>query len=185
MLSKMDQQKEKIMHFSRIICILLGVAIGIVIAVSIISLIVWPISGLNLPTEIVNINGVDTEVPYILIFGDTKVLMPVIWQPGSDYSGIQSVILGLGLNVGAVGFISCIFTLIGLWSTKRVFKLLRENGSPFREDVVKALKRLAIVLLILGFMTGLLTFLMAGIVWVLCLVFDYGRALQNESDATL
>ena len=32
--------------------------------------------------------------------------------------------------------------------------MLRENGSPFREDIVKALKRLTIVLLITGGVPG-------------------------------
>jgi hypothetical protein len=184
MLSKMEKQKEKIKQYSKIVYILLNIAIGVVIAISIIALLTWPISGLNLPTEIVNINGMDTEMPYLFKLGETHVYLPT-WQSGFDFSGIQAVLFGLGLNVGAVGFFGCVFTIIGLWCTRRVFKLLRENGSPFREDVVKALKRLAIVLLFVGFASGVVAFLVAGIVWALCLIFDYGCALQNESDTTL
>jgi hypothetical protein len=95
------------------------------------------------------------------------------------------LIPGIGSTVGIGGFIGVIFTIIALRFTKRVFRLLRENGSPFREDIVKALKRLTIILLITGTVSGAIPFLAAGIVWVLCLVFDYGRELQNESDTTL
>jgi hypothetical protein len=184
MSSKMEQQKEKIKHFSKIICILLNIAIGIVIAISILTLLLWPVSGLNLPTEIVNINGIDTELPYLFKLGETHVYLPTIGS-GFDFTGIQAILFGLGFNVGAIGFLGCVFTIIGLWFTKRVFKLLRENGSPFREDIVKALKRLAIVLLFVGFAAGMVAFLASGIVWALCLIFDYGRALQNENDTTL
>jgi hypothetical protein len=81
--------------------------------------------------------------------------------------------------------VGVILTLIVIRLAKKVFMLLRENGSPFREDVIKSLKRLTIFLLILGGVSGVVTFLAAGIVGVFCLIFDYGRVLQNESDTTL
>ena len=97
--------------------------------------------------------------------------------------GIQ----GFGSTIGAVNLnlVGVILTLIAIRFAKKVFMLLRENGSPFREDVVKSLKKLAIFLLILGGVSGVVTFLAAGIVGVFCLIFDYGRMLQNESDTTL
>jgi hypothetical protein len=62
---------------------------------------------------------------------------------------------------------------------------LRDDGSPFREDIVRALKRLAIALLVIGALSGVIPLLAAGVVWVLCLIFSYGSALQSESDTTL
>jgi hypothetical protein len=181
----MEQQKQKIKHFSKIICILLNIAIAVVIAISILTILIWPLSGLNLPTETININGIDTEVPYLFKFGETHVYMPIMWQTNFDFSGLQTLIPLLGINVGAIGLLGCIFIIIGLWFTKKVFKLLQENGSPFRKDVIKALKHLAIVLLFVGFASGIVAFLTAGIVWALYLIFDYGCTLQNENDTTL
>jgi hypothetical protein len=37
----------------------------------------------------------------------------------------------------------------------------------------------------LGFASGVVAFLAAGIAWALCLIFDYGCALQNENDTTI
>jgi len=176
----MEKQIEKIMRFSRVVCILLNIAIGVSIALGVLILLAWLLSGKNLPTETVIINGVNMEMPYLFKLGDTKVFMPVLWKSGFESSGIW-----FGLNASLGDFLGVIFTIIGLRFTKKVFKLLRENGSPFRDDVVKELKRLTIVLLVVGFVSGIVAFLAAGIVWVLCLIFDYGRALQNESDTTL
>jgi len=91
-------------------------------------------------------------------------------------------------SIPAVGFgdlLQTIFTIVGLGFAKTVFKLLRENGTPFRDNVVMSLKKLAVALLCVGAVSGVIPFLAAGIVWVLCLVFNYGRTLQNDSDTTL
>jgi hypothetical protein len=125
------------------------------------------------------------EVQPLFKLGNTKVILPMIWKSGFNFSGLKALIPGIGITVGIGGFISVIFTIFSLRFTKRVFRLLRENGSPFREDVVKTLKRLTIVLLITGGVSGVIPFLAAGIVWVLYLIFDYGCALQYESDTTL
>jgi len=181
----MEKQTEKIMRFSKVVCILLNIAIGVFIAIGILTLVAWLLTGTNLPTEIVTINGVDMEVKVLFKLGNTNVTLPITWKSGFDFSGIQALIPGVGTTVGIGDFLGVIFTIIALRFTRRVFKLLRENGSPFREDIVKALKRLTIVLLITGGVSGAIPFLAAGIVWVLCLIFDYGRELQNESDTTL
>ena len=181
----MEKQTEKIMRFSKVIYILLNVAIVYFIVIGILSLVAWLLTGTNLPTEMKTINGVDMEVPILFKLGDTSVLLPIIWQSGFDFSGIRALAPGLRFTVGIGDFIGVLFTIMALRFTKRVFKLLRENGSPFREDIVKALKRLTIILLITGGVSGAIPFLAAGIVWVLCMIFDYGRALQNESDTTL
>ena len=181
----MEKQTEKIMRFSKVICILLNIAIGVFIAIGILTLVAWLLTGTNLPTEIVTINGVDKEVPYLFKLGETRVFLPMIWESGLDFSRIGALIPGVGSTVGIGDLFGVIFTIITLRFTKRVFKLLRENGSPFRVDIIQAFKRLTIVLLITGGVSGAIHFLAAGIVWVLCMIFDYGRALQNESDTTL
>ena len=181
----MEKQTEKIMRFSKVVCILLNIAIGVFIAIGVLTLVAWLLTGTNLPTEIVTVNGVDMEVQVLFKLGSTNVILPIIWKSGFDFSCIQALIPGVGFAVGIGDFLGVIFTLIALRFTRRVFKFLRENGSPFREDIVKALQRLTIILLITGGVSGAIPFLAAGIVWVLCMIFDYGRALQNESDTTL
>ena len=181
----MEKQTEKIMRFSKVVCILLNIAIGVFIAIGILTLVTWLLSGTNLPTDIVTINGKEMEMPYLFKLGDTRVSLPMIWESGFDFTRIGAWIPGVGAAVGIGDFLGVIFTIVALRFTRRVFKLLRANGSPFREDIVKALKGLTIVLLITGGVSGAIPFLAASIVWVLCLIFDYGRTLQNESDTTL
>ena len=181
----MEKQTEKIMRFSRVVCILLSIAIVVSIVICVFIVLTWILSGANLPTETVTINGVETEVAYLFKLGETTVYLPVMWESGFDFSGILALINGSGLAVGIGDLLGVLFTIIGLRFAKKVFLLLRENGSPFRDEIVHALRRLAIVLLVVGCVSGIVAFLAAGIVWVLCLIFDYGRILQNESDTTL
>jgi len=180
----MEKQTEKIMRFSKVINILLNITIIVFIVVGALTLTAWFLSGSNLPSETITVNGLDMEVPYLFKLGDTKVFLPVIWKSGFDSSGIEQLLRGI-ITVSFGDFLGVIFTIIGLRFTKRVFELLRETGSPFRGNIVKALKRLTIVLLVTGCVSGVIPFLAAGIVWVLCLIFDYGCILQNESDTTL
>jgi uncharacterized membrane protein YccF (DUF307 family) len=103
-----------------------------------------------------------------------------MWESGFDFLGVRSLPI-----TGFDDFLLTIFTIVGLGYAKSVFKLLSQNSSPFREDVVKALIKLAIALLCMGAVSGVIPLLSAGIVWVLCLIFNYGHTLQNESDTTL
>ena len=181
----MEKQIEKIRQFSKVICILLTIAYITLIVIGVMVLSVWIWTTANLHTEVVMINGQEMELPLLFKLGETKVFLPVIWKAGFDFMGLG--IQGFGSAVGVVNLnlVGVILTLIVIRFAKKVFLLLRDNGSPFREDVAKSLKKLAIFLLILGGVSGVVTFLAAGIVGVFCLIFDYGRMLQNESDTTL
>jgi len=180
----MEMQTEKIKRFSRIICILLTIAYIALIVVAIMQLLAWILTTANLHTELVTIDGVEMEAPVLFKIGETNVVMPVVWESGYDISGVP-LLQGFASTIGISDFLATVFSLIGIRFAKKVFVLLRENGSPFRKDVVKSLKKLAIVLLVVGFVSGVISFLAAGIVWVLYLIFDYGRMLQDESDTTL
>lgn len=175
---------EKIKRFSKVICILLTITYITLIAVVVTEALAWPLSTANLHTEIVTINGVTVEAPVLFKIGETSVILPFIWKSGFEFTGIP-IIQGFFSTVGFSDILAAIFALIGVRFAKEVFKLLRENGSPFREDVVKSTRRLAIFLLLMGCVSGIIPFIAAGIVGVFCLVFDYGRMLQNESDTTL
>jgi hypothetical protein len=180
----MEKQTEKIKRFSKVICILLTITYIALIVVGVIELFAWIWSTANINTEIVTIDGVEMELPLLFKLGEHRVFWPVIWKSGFDFTGL-SVIQGFASTVGIGDFLSTIFTLIAIRLSRRVFLLLRENGSPFRDDIVKSLRKLAIFLLLMGGISGAVPFLAAGIVWVFCLIFDYGRMLQNESDTTL
>lgn len=182
----MEKQREKITQFSKVIYVLLRISYIVFICVGALYICSWLISLANMNTEIVTINGIEREVPILFKLGNTRVFLPVMWESGFDFQArfAPSVINSISApNFGDLLLV--IFTVIGLGYAKVVFKLLRDNGSPFREDVVKALKKLAIALLLIGVVSGIIPFLAAGVVWVLCLIFDYGRLLQNESDSTL
>ena len=177
----MEKQIEKIQRFSNVIDILLTVAFVIFIIVLAGEALVWLWSVLQLHTITTTINGQEMEFPLLFKLGDVNVALPVAWEAGLARSGLW----GSVPVVSVTDILGAAFTIVGLKHAKVVFKLLRDNGSPFREEIVKGMKKLAIVLLIMGFVMGVVPFLAAGITWVLCLIFDYGRALQDESDTTL
>ena len=176
-----ERQKEKIMRFSRIVYVLLRVAMIILIVVAVVELISWIWAGFGFETGTVTVGGTTMEAPLVGKLGNTSVYLPVAWNSGVDVLGLG----GFFSSVTFGDFLGTVFTIVGLRVARSVFKLLKENGSPFRDDVIKSMKKLAIVLLVVGFVSGFISFIAAGIVWVFCLVFDYGRTLQNESDTTL
>ena len=119
------------------------------------------------------------EAPLIFKLGSVSVYLPIMWESGFDFVGTRAFHI-----IGVEDLLLTVFTIIGLKFGMALFKLLRENGSPFREDTVKSMKKLAIALLCMGVVSGVASFLAAAIVWVLYLIFDYGRLLQNENDKT-
>lgn len=176
----MEQQRENIIRFSKIIYVLLKISFIALIIVGAAQALSGLWSLLSLHTEVLTIAGVDMEAPLLFKLGDIKVYLPVMWESGFDIMGVRS-----SKTVGFDDLLLTIFTIIGIGYAMSVFGLLREYGSPFREEVVRSLKKLAIAMLLMGAVSGVIPLVAAGIVWVLCLIFSYGHALQNESDTTL
>jgi hypothetical protein len=176
----MEKQTEKIRRFSRVIYILCKIAWIALIVAGALQALSFILSILKVNTELITVAGAEVEAPLLFKLGNTKVYLPMMWIPGYDVIGGHPA-----FQIGVSDLLLTVFSLVGLMYGKRVFRLLRDNGTPFREDVVTALKKLAIALLVMGAAAGYGTFLAAGIVWVLCMIFDYGRALQYESDTTL
>ena len=169
----MEKQTQKIRKFSKVVYIFLRIAFVVFIVVGALELFTWILT--------------IAKVQPIFKLGETTVyLYPVIELGDTD---VGSALLREWLpTFGEFGFeeiLGTVAIIVALKFTMRVFKTLRDNGSPFREEVIKELKKLAIALLVLGAFTGIVGFLAAGIVWVLYLIFDYGCALQAESDTTL
>ncbi|MDR1599345.1 MAG: hypothetical protein LBS11_05685 [Oscillospiraceae bacterium] len=176
----MEKQTEKIKRFSKVVHILLKVAFIALIVVGALQAFSLLWSFLDLNTEVLAIAGGEAEYPLLFKFGETKVYLPMAWETGFDFLGVRSI-----ASASLSGLLLTIFTIGGLGFAKVVFKLLKGNGSPFRDDVIGSLKKLSIALLLMGAVSGLVPFVAAGVVWVLCLIFEYGRILQNESDTTL
>ena len=177
----MEKQTEKIMKFSKVIFILLNIAFIALIIISAFQVLAFLWTRIDLPTEIVSIGGRDMEVPVLFKIGNTNIALPITWESGFGLFVTRTPFFELEIG----NLFGNILLIIGLGFVMSVFKKLREGGSPFREDIVKSLKKTSIALLCMGIVSGGTALAAAGIVWVLCLIFDYGRALQNESDTTL
>jgi hypothetical protein len=160
----MEKHTEEIKRFSEVIHTLLKIAFVAFIIIGIAEIAVWILARFS-------------DSPIFKV-GNMEVILPVISLKGG-YEGLFSLRIGIG------EILQTVFTIVALKYAEGIFKILKAYGSPFREDVVQKFKRLAIALLCVGVVTGIVGFLAAGIVWVLCLIFDHGCALQNESDTTL
>jgi len=175
-----EKQTEKIKRFSKVTHILLKIAFIALIVVGAFQVysLLW--SFLDLNTEVLTIAEVKAEYPLLFKLGETEVYLPMAWETGFDFLGVRSV-----ASANLSGLLLTVFTIIGLGFAMVVFKVVKESGSPFRDDVIKSLKKLSIALILMGAVSGFVPFVAAGVVWVLCLIFEYGRILQNESDTTL
>ena len=166
----MEKQTEKIKKFSKVIYILLRIAFIVFIVVGAFEIFAWILTLTEAPT-IFQLGNTTIKLPTMELFGGAPVSIPVIreWYP--EFM-LEEILRTVGV-------------IIALAYAKNIFKILKNDGLPFRKDVVKEFKRLAVALLVVGAFTGAVGFIAAGIVWVLCLIFDYGCALQAESDTTL
>jgi hypothetical protein len=172
---------QKIKRFSGIIYTLHKIAFVALIVIGVLEVLSWCLTVLALHTETVIVGGKSIEGPILFKIGDFKVYLPVFIMGGSDFD-----LSSLGILKFSFGdVLQTAFTIVIVAYAKGIFQILRDNGSPFREDVVEKFEKLAISLLCVGVVTGVVGFLAASIVWVLCLIFDYGCALQYESDTTL
>ena len=160
----MKEHREKIKKFSKTIYVMLQIVFVALIVTGAIEFFAW----------LVQIG----QIPLLFKFGDVTVVMPFFITEGITINGST-------FTFGIIEVVRTIITVIIVGMAKYLFKKLRVDGSPFLADIVKGLKTLSITLLFAGVFTGLNSFLSAGIVWLLCIVFEYGCVLQNESDTTL
>lgn len=101
--------------------------------------------------------------------------------------------------------VACVLLVVFLWFLRRVFRSTARDGHPFTEGNAADLRRGALVALVaaiatpvIGYTAGILTagtavdgslnlspIVGAFVFYLLSLMFDYGAALQRESDETL
>jgi len=166
----MNKQKEKISKFSKALCTVISVTFVVFIVIGILQVLSWVIT--------------IWDLPHVFTIGDTRVILPVILTNSIKIGDTNLIIPGF-VKGNLVGITQTIVTLIILSFTKSFFKLLCDDGTPFRTDVVKALRKTAIAIVVLALFTGVEGWIAAGVVYVLYLIFEYGCTLQNEIDTTL
>ena len=155
---------EKIKKFSKMTYFLLQVMFITLIITGIFEFFAW----------LVKIE----HITALFKFGAFTIALPSFIKNGITFNNSRYIF-------GFTEVIRTAMTIVIVGMAKKLFKKLRVDGSPFRAYVVADLKTLSIVLLITGLFTGLNSFLAAGIVWLLCIIFDYGCSLQNESNTPL
>jgi hypothetical protein len=174
----MENQKAKISKFSKAICVGITIALVVYIIVLVLQVTSWVIATWNLP-YIFKFRDVEIALPTVFVLNDVSVDLP----PG--LVGTLNDLMPEFFWGSFAGVLQTVVTIVILKFSKAFFKLLCVDGSPFRSEVVSALRKTAIALLALGVISGLTGWVAAGIAYVLSLAFDYGCTLQNESDATL
>lgn len=90
--------------------------------------------------------------------------------------------------VAAVLF-KCGLYLAVMGTLRRMLRDISRSETPFEQIHVKRMKRIAILVFIASFVNFLSIqaneWLIAAVVWLLAMVFDYGCLLQQEADETL
>jgi len=160
----MEKHTEKIKKFSKVIYVLLKIAFIALIVAGALEAFAW----------IVHVGN----IPVLFKLGKVNVILPHFVTDGITINGST-------FTFGITEVLRTAMTIVIVGMAKSLFKKLRVDGSPFRADIVRGLKILSVTLLFVGIFTGLTSFIAAGVVWVLCMIFDYGCTLQNESATTL
>jgi len=90
------------------------------------------------------------------------------------------------LTVSIFGMLAYILSIVMMFFIRAIFNELRLGASPFSYaviDLTKKTSHLMIAVAIFSLSIGVL--ITAAVVWAMALIFEYGRILQEESDATL
>jgi len=173
--TKMETYTTRISRFSGIMYLLAQIVFWAMLALSAFLLLGYILAIAEPYTNTTSLLGAAITLPEGHQISGTSVVLP-----GFDFSGF-----GLNFTVNTATIVAFVLTLIPLAAARRLFGTLRIDGNPFRPEVVRLIKRLAIALVIVGVAGGIIGFIGAAIVAVLYLIFDYGTALQLESETTL
>lgn len=82
-----------------------------------------------------------------------------------------------------------ILCLVAMDTVRHMLRDISQHETPFEQIHVKRMKRIAVLIFIASFVNVLTIqaneWLIAAVVWLLSMIFDYGCLLQQESDETL
>ncbi|HEY5536631.1 MAG TPA: hypothetical protein VIL99_17075 [Ignavibacteria bacterium] len=139
---------------------------------------------------------------YLIIFGNTELKLLILsgkvtMSSPFTNSNIFNLDIKQLITIVIAGIISMILMANLFRQVENIFKDIHVDSSPFEMKQVKRIKRVAILYLIISLInfetsaTSIMISLnLVGIVgalmfWCIALIFEYGCALQKESDETL
>ena len=176
----MEQKRERIKKFCGVIYVVLTAAVIVytVAALSHLMYEIWKIFEFRIDTmPIMEINF------KLLYFGNSAFALPAIdfgfvgygTRPEDPPALVMTVAAGLHA-----------LYMFGMFFVRSIFRDLRNGGSPFSRKIIFGAYFVATVM----FWSGVLDrrpadIFLAILVGLFCLIFDYGRILQEEADTTL
>ena len=167
----MEQQKltvkQRITSFSTNVHHLLTFALIAASVFGIMQVLAFTWVQMGWPTEIIIIDDRSIELPQLLNIGETNIFLPIITH------------LGFGLNY----ITQTLALIVALFFAKGAFKALKDSVTPFTAEIANKFKLFAIVFVAFSLSAGIAAIALAFIVFAICLVFEYGVLLKNESDA--
>ena len=137
---------------------------------------------------------------YVLIFGNIDLLIfkgDVIIRSPFTNTNLNDMNFRQLMTTATIGIIGMALMANLFLQAQNIFKDISKDGSPFEMKHVKRIKRVAILYLIISLLDSetsalsiSISFNMVGIVgalmfYCIALVFEYGCALQQESDEIL
>lgn len=137
---------------------------------------------------------------YVIIFGNTELLVlngNVILHSPFTSSNISNIDIKQLITIVISGIIAMALMANLFRQAENIFKDIHVDSSPFEMKQVKRIKRVAILYLIISLINFeisaasiMISLNLVGIVgalmfWCIALIFEYGCALQKESDETL
>jgi len=137
---------------------------------------------------------------YVLIFGNIDLLIfkgDVIIRSPFTNTNLNDMNFRQLMTTATIGIIGMALMANLFLQAQNIFKDISKDGSPFEMKHVKRIKRVAILYLIISLLDSetsalsiSISFNMVGIIgalmfYCIALVFEYGCALQQESDEIL
>ena len=165
-------EKEKIIAMSKLLHWILAVLAVMATVLGFMALFayIWSISGLGGQSYLVE--GTRVTLPSFLYIGGTNLFY---WSIGEMNA----------FGFGPEGILRSFFMIASLFMAERMFYQLKKGKTPFSTEVISYFKRFSYALLFLNFATNVVAIVPPLILLAMVHVFEYGRALQEESDHTL
>lgn len=130
----------------------------------------------------------------IIILLIAVLIIAVLTVPATQIQQVLSAVQSHGGSVPSIAFLLIVLLiktalyLVVLWIVRSILLDISRRSTPFESIHVKRMRRIALLIFIASFInTGIqiADWCVALVVWFLSMVFDYGCALQQESDETL
>ena len=129
---------------------------------------------------------------YCAYFVVMAIVRTVLWSfhinaiiPGIT-NGYMLELPGLNVTLVNTNWLGIVIAIMVSAAAADVFRVLRKIGTPFNSEVTQRFKRLGIYCLPLFLRNdGFSTLLLIAFIWILYLIFEYGKGLQQDNDTFL